>query len=293
MSEDKKKEDKSVEKSEQDSQKESKTEEQTVVQAAADKAASSEKEADIPQEPVEHTINGLIGRKIGMTQIFDKDGNVIPVTVIESGPCTVLELKNDATTVKIGFGAVKETRSNKASLGLFKKIGTKPLKVIREFKSNKTATYKIGQKIGVDVFKPGDYVDVVGTSIGKGFQGGMKRHGWKGGPAGHGSMHHRRVGSISMSSDPSRTLKGRTMPGQMGNVRITTQGLRVMDIDTKNNLILIKGAVPGHKNGIISVLLSRKKVWKDLNKVKATVQHKVNPMKQSKAKVGAAKKKGK
>lgn len=274
MSEEQKKEDKSVET-------------QTVIQAAA------EKEAEVAEAPVEHTICGLIGRKIGMTQIFDKDGNVIPVTVIESGPCTVLELKNDATRVKIGFGEARESRSTKAHLGLFKKIGTKPLKVIREFKSRKTAPYKVGQIIKVDVFKPGDYVDVVGISIGKGFQGGMKRHHWKGGPAGHGSMHHRRVGSISMSSDPSRTLKGRTMPGHMGHVRITTQGLRVMDIDKKNNFLLIKGAVPGHKNGIISVLLSRKKVWKDLNEAKVTVQHKVNPMKQSKAKAGATKKKGK
>ncbi len=287
---------------EKDKQEESKSENTSVIQEAVEKAVSSndvhentaaEQEPVVTEESIEHTISGLIGRKIGMTQIFDPDGNVIPVTVIESGPCTVLELKEDATRVKIGFGSIKEKRSNKANLGFFKKIGTAPVKVIREFKSKKAAPYKIGQKINVDVFKAGDYVDVVGTSIGKGFQGGMKRHGWGGGPAGHGSMHHRRVGSISMSAEPSRTLRGRTMPGHMGDVRVTTQGLRVMDVDKKNNLLLLKGAVPGHKNGIISIFLSRKKVWRELNEVKATVQHKVNPMKQSKAKAGATKKKGK
>lgn len=281
----------SEEKEKQEKSEELNSENSTVVQDAVDKAATET--ADVPEETVEHTISGLIGRKIGMTQIFDQDGNVIPITVIESGPCTVLELKDDATKIKIGFGSIKESRATKAKLGFFKKIGTKPLKVVREFKSRKTAPYKIGQEIKVDVFKPGDYVDVVGRSIGKGFQGGMKRHGWGGGPAGHGSMHHRRVGSISMSAEPSRTLRGRTMPGHMGDERVTTQGLRVMDVDKKNNLLLLKGAVPGHKNGIVSILLSRKKVWRALNEVKATVQHKVNPMKQSKAKAGATKKKGK
>ncbi|MBP9854534.1 MAG: 50S ribosomal protein L3 [Candidatus Omnitrophica bacterium] len=244
-------------------------------------------------ENVEHTIGGLIGRKIGMSQIFDADRNRISVTVIETGPCTVLELKDDATIIKIGFGAIKESRAGKAKLGLFKKIGAQPTRTIREFKSTKPASYKVGQEITVDLFKAGDYVDIIGTSIGKSFQGGMKRHGWSGGPAGHGSMHHRRVGSISMSAEPSRTLRGRTMPGHMGDRRITTQGLRVMDVDKENNLILVKGAVPGSKNGIISILLSRKKVWKDLYAKKEAVQHKVNPMKQSKAKAGATKKKGK
>ncbi|MBZ0165205.1 MAG: 50S ribosomal protein L3 [Candidatus Omnitrophica bacterium] len=237
-------------------------------------------------------MSGMIGRKLGMTQIFDKDGNLISVTVVESGPCTVLDVKEDGQRVTLGYGDIKESRLGKPRLGLFKKIGVEPRRVIREFKSSDTGPYKVGMKISARLFKAGDYVDISGTSIGKGFQGGMKRHHWSGGPGGHGSMHHRRVGSIGMSADPSRTLKGRTMPGQMGNKRITTQGLRVMEIDADNNIILVKGAVPGHKNGIVSINISRKKKWRDLNEVAAVVQHKVNPMKQSKAKAGV-KKKGK
>jgi len=257
-----------------------------------EKDAEEKVEEEVAPEPIEHTIGGLIGRKLAMTQIFDKDGNFIPITVVEVGPNTVVELKSDPTKVTLGFAETTEKRLNKAKLGLLKKAGADPVKVLREFKAKDTSPYKLGQKIGADVFKPGDYVDVVGTSIGKGFQGGMKRHGWSGGPAGHGSMHHRRVGSIGMSADPSRTLRGRTMPGQMGNKRVTTQGLRVMDVDLENNFLMLKGAVPGHKNVIVSVRLSTKKKWRDLNEVKAVVQHKVNPMKQSKAKAGA-KKKGK
>ncbi len=272
--------------------------EATVVQQAADKAAGEQKaEAEdkveeAPAEPIEHTISGVIGRKLGMTQIFDKDGNFIPITVVEVGPCTVLELNDEPSKVTLGFAETTEKRTNKARMGFFKKAGVAPMKIVREFGTSKNDPYKVGQTIGAEVFKPGDYVDVSGTSIGKGFQGGMKRHGWSGGPAGHGSMHHRRVGSIGMSADPSKTLKGRTMPGQMGNKRVTTQGLRVMDVDLENNFVMLKGAVPGHKSGIVSVKLSRKKTWRDLNEVKAVVQHKVNPMKQSKAKAGA-KKKGK
>ncbi|MCA9404146.1 MAG: 50S ribosomal protein L3 [Candidatus Omnitrophica bacterium] len=234
----------------------------------------------------------MIGRKLGMTQIFDKDGNVIPVTIVEVGPCTVVDVREDTGRVILGYGDVKESRIGKPQLGFFKKQGAEPRRILREFRSSDTSPYKVGMPVSARVFKPGDYVDVSGTSIGKGFQGGMKRHGWSGGPGGHGSMHHRRVGSIGMSADPSRTLKGRTMPGQMGNKRATTQGLRVMDIDADRNIALLKGAVPGHKNGIVTVQISRKKKWRDLNEVKAVVQHKVNPMKQSKAKAGA-KKKGK
>lgn len=244
------------------------------------------------KEPEEHTVTGMIGRKLGMTQIFDKDGNVIPVTIVEVGPCTVVDVREDTGRVILGYGDVKESRIGKPQLGFFKKQGTEPRRILREFRSSDTSPYKVGMPVSARVFKPGDYVDVSGTSIGKGFQGGMKRHGWSGGPGGHGSMHHRRVGSIGMSADPSRTLKGRTMPGQMGNKRTTTQGLRVMDIDADRNIALLKGAVPGHKNGIVTVHISRKKKWRDLNEVKAVVQHKVNPMKQSKAKAGA-KKKGK
>jgi len=232
-------------------------------------------------------IRGLLGKKLGMTQIFDKDGSVVPVSVIEAGPCTVLELKESPYKIKLGFGLAKESRINKAQLGFFKKIGVAPARIVKEFFSTDNKDYKVGQEVKVDCFKPGDFVDVSGTSIGKGFQGGMKRWHWSGGPAGHGSMHHRRVGSIGASADPSRTLRGTNMPGQMGNKKATVQGLQVMDVDTENNTILIKGAVPGHQNSILAINRSQKKEFKSLDEKKAFVMHKVNPMKQSKAKTKA------
>ena len=219
-----------------------------------------------------------------MTQIFDEDGTVVPVTVVEAGPCTVLELKESPNKIKLGFGSIKESRVNKAQLGFFKKISVSPVRIVKEFFSTDNKDYKVGQEVKVDCFKPGEYVDVTGTSVGKGFQGGMKRWHWKGGPAGHGSMHHRRVGSIGASADPSRTLRGTNMPGQMGDKRATVQGLRVMDVDTENNTILIKGAVPGHQNSILMINRSQKKKFKPLDEKQKFVVHKVNPMKQSKAK---------
>ncbi|MCA9408148.1 MAG: 50S ribosomal protein L3 [Candidatus Omnitrophica bacterium] len=238
-------------------------------------------------------IRGMLGKKLGMTQIYDKDGNSVPVTVVETGPCTILELKENPMRVAVGYGVIKESRSSKPYLGYFKKLNLKPMRVVKEFYSSDNKEYKVGQEIKADFFQPGDYVDVTGVSIGKGFQGGMKRWGWSGGPAGHGSMHHRRVGSISSSADPSRTFRGRNMPGHMGAKQITVQGLRVMGIESENNLLLIKGAVPGHSNAIIQIQRSRKKAYKSLDEKKAVVAHKVNPMKQSKAKAGAKGKKGK
>jgi len=239
-------------------------------------------------------IRGLLGKKLGMTQIFDNDGNLIPVTVVETGPCNILELKDSPTKIKLGFETTKENRLTKPKLGLFKKAGVSPMRCVREFHSTDNNEYKVGQEIKADIFKAGDFVDVTGISVGKGFQGGMKRWGWSGGPGGHGSNHHRRVGSIGASADPSRTVRGFNMPGHMGAKTATIQGLRVMDVDLEHNVLLIKGAVPGHKNGIVSVNMSRKKQWKDLNEKVVYVERKVNPMKQSKAKSGAAsKKKGK
>lgn len=229
-------------------------------------------------------IRGLLGKKLGMTQIFDEDGTVVPVTVVEAGPCTVLELKESPNKIKLGFGLIKESRVDKARLGFFKKINVSPVRIVKEFFSTDNKDYKVGQEVKVDCFKPGEYVDVTGTSVGKGFQGGMKRWHWKGGPAGHGSMHHRRVGSIGASADPSRTLRGTNMPGQMGDKRATVQGLRVMDVDTENNTILIKGAVPGHQNSILMINRSQKKKFKPLDEKQKFVVRKVNPMKQSKAK---------
>ena len=229
-------------------------------------------------------IRGLIGKKIGMTQIFDKEGNVIPVTAIETGPCTILELKSSPVKVKLGFESIKETRLNQPKLGVFKKLGIAPLKIVKEFTSTDNKDYKVGQTLNADVFKTGDFVDVTGQSIGKGFQGGMKRWNWSGGPGGHGSMHHRRVGSIGSSSDPSRTFVGHHMPGHMGDDTVTVQGLRVMAVDVTQNLLLIKGAVPGRRNSIIAINRSRKRAFKSLDEQKAVIEHKQNPMKQSKVK---------
>ncbi|MFH1360273.1 MAG: 50S ribosomal protein L3 [Candidatus Omnitrophota bacterium] len=229
-------------------------------------------------------IRGLLGKKIGMTQIFNKDGFIVPVTVVEVGPCFVLELKNSPLKVKLGFEPAKELRLKKPQRGFFKKIGVSPCKLIREFPSSDNKDYKVGQEIRADFFKAGDYVDVCGVSIGKGFQGGMRRWNWSGGPGGHGSMHHRRVGSIGASADPSRVYKGTHMPGHMGAQRVTVQGLRVMAVDIDSNLILIKGAVPGHKNGYINVNRSQKKAYRSLEEKVAVTQKTRNPLKQSKTK---------
>ena len=231
-------------------------------------------------------ISGLLGKKLGMTQIFDRDGNMIPITVIEAGPCVIVKLIDTPfRKVALGFEpVVKESRVKKPQLGFFKKIGVPAHRAIREFRSTDNKDYKIGGEIKVDLFKAGDFVDVTGVSIGKGFQGGMKRWNWSGGPGSHGSMHHRRVGSIGASSDPSRVYKGTHMPGHMGNQRVTVGGLRIMQVDLEGNLLLVKGAVPGHDNSLLTINRSRKKAFKSLEEHKAAAAVKRNPMKQSKAK---------
>lgn len=236
-------------------------------------------------------IRGLMGKKVGMTQIFDTEGNIIPVTVVEAGPCTVLALKDKPSKVVLGYMSVKENRLNKPELGFFKKNNVNPLKHIKEFKSTDNKDYKVGQELKADFFQAGDFVDVTGTSIGKGFQGGMVRWGWNGGPAAHGSMHHRRIGSNSSSSDPSRTFKGKHMPGHMGMDTVTVQSLRVMRVDADNNLILVKGCVPGHKNGLLCINKSFKKAYRSLDDKREVVAVKRNPMKQSKASVAKTAKK--
>jgi large subunit ribosomal protein L3 len=267
---------------------------QKTEESSQEKETPSEEKTDEvakeSQEPIKHEIRGMLGRKLGMTQVFDKDGNVVPVTIVEAGPCMVVELQESPTKVKLGFDTVSEKKLDNARLGLFKKAGVSPKRFTREFFSKNNEVYKVGMEIKADVFRVGDFLDVTGTSIGKGFQGGMKRHNWSGGPAGHGSRHHRRVGSIGASAYPARVVKGFPMPGQMGNKRVTTQGLKVIEVDLENNIVLLAGAVPGHKNSLIAMNISQKKAWKDPNEVKVIVKHKVNPMKQSKA--AAGKKKG-
>lgn len=202
---------------------------------------------------------GVLGKKIGMTHIFEEDGKYIPVTLIEAEPSLVLgirtEEKNGYIALQLGIGDRKKMRKNKP-----KKI------FIREIRLKENPISKIGDFIGADAFRVGDYVDVTGTSKGKGFQGGVKRWGWRGGDMGHGSMHHRRVGSIGASSFPSRVHKGKTMPGHMGSERKTVQNLKVVMVDKGNNLLVVKGAVPGHNNGYLIIREAKKRAAKTQNK---------------------------
>ncbi|MBI5190786.1 MAG: 50S ribosomal protein L3 [Nitrospirae bacterium] len=199
-------------------------------------------------------ITGIIGRKLGMTQVFLEDGRVMPVTVIEAGPCSVTQKKGVQTdgydAVQLGFDEAREGRTNKPMSGHFKKSGTQAFKVLREFRGD-VSDMETGQKITVEMFAKGDKVDVVGTSKGKGFQGVMKRHNFVGGGATHGSMFHRAPGGIGSSAWPSRVWKNKRLPGHMGDARVTVKGLEVVDVRPQENVILVKGAVPGSPSGIV------------------------------------------
>jgi len=199
----------------------------------------------------------ILGKKIGMTQVFTDDGKRVSITAIEAGPCTVLAVKEKL--VQMGFEKTSEKRLKKPQAGLFKKLQIPALKLIREFKKDNTEEFTVGQELKADLFKPGEYVDVTGTSIGKGFQGGMKRWNWHGGPMTHGSMSHRRVGSIGSTTSPGRVFKGHHMPGHMGAIQVTVQNLKVIKVDAENNLLLVKGAVPGHKNNYLIIKKAKKK----------------------------------
>ena len=203
-------------------------------------------------------IEGILGKKLGMTQVFAADGRWIPVTVVEAGPCTVLQKKTVATdgydALQLGFGARKSHRVNKPLLGHFRKAGQGAFNHLREFGAVSLDEYQVGDQVTCDsVFKPGDIVDVTGTSKGKGFQGVVRRWNFAGGPGGHGSNFHRLPGSIGCSAWPSRVFKGRRMAGQMGNKQITTQNLEVVEVRSGQNLILVKGALPGPNHGLVVI----------------------------------------
>lgn len=196
-----------------------------------------------------------------MTQVFNAVGNRLGVTVIEAGPCPILTVKDKS--IQLAFEKVKkESKIKKPVLGLFKKVNVPACKVIREFDKEKGKDYQVGQELKVDLFTAGDFVDVTGTSIGKGFQGGMKRWHWKGGKETHGSTSHRRVGSIGSTTTPGRVIRGHHMPGHMGAITVTIDNLRVEKVDLENNLLVIEGAVPGHKNAYVFVRKSKKKLAK-------------------------------
>jgi large subunit ribosomal protein L3 len=209
---------------------------------------------------------GLLGRKVGMTQVFADDGSHVPVTVIQAGPCTITAVRSKATdgydALQLGFEA-KKKNVTKPMAGHFKKLGVGAVGVVRELRldraaAEKLSTYTVGQSLAVDIFTPGELVDVVGVTKGKGFQGGVKRHNWKGGEASHGSMFHRAPGSIGASSDPSRVWPGHRLPGRMGNDRKTILNLPVVRVLPEQNLVLIRGAVPGANGSLVVVRKSVK-----------------------------------
>lgn len=201
----------------------------------------------------------ILGRKLGMTQIFTEEGKVVPVTVIESGNNVVIQNKTNESdgynAVQLGFGEIKEKHLTKPLKGRFEKAGVEPVKYIREMRLAAPSEYKVGDKIGVDIFEAGQLVDVTGISKGKGFAGTVKRHGFARGPMGHGSKSHREPGSTGamISGHGGRVLKGKKLPGHMGNERVTVQRLTLVKVDADRNLLLIKGAVPGPKKGLLMI----------------------------------------
>lgn len=199
----------------------------------------------------------ILATKVGMTQIFNEDGVLTPVTVLQAGPCVVTQVKtveNDGySAVQVGFIDKREKLVNKPMKGQFDKAGVSYKRFVREFKLEDAENYALGQEIKADVFEAGEKIDATAVSKGKGFQGAIKRHGMSRGPMTHGSKYHRHAGSNGAASDPSKVFKGKKMPGQMGNKKITIQNLEIVKVDTKNNLLLVKGAVPGPKKSLVTI----------------------------------------
>ena len=199
----------------------------------------------------------ILATKVGMTQIFNEDGMLIPVTVLQAGPCVVTQVKTDEndgyTAVQVGFGDIREKLVNKPETGHFAKAGVAVKRFVKEFRFENAAEYEVGQEIKADIFAAGDHIDATAVSKGKGFQGAIKRHGQHRGPMAHGSKYHRHAGSNGACSDPSKVFKGKHMPGHMGNVQVTVQNLEIVRVDTENNLLLVKGAVPGPKKSLVTI----------------------------------------
>ncbi len=205
---------------------------------------------------------GILGKKVGMTQIFDSDGKIVPVTLIEAGPCVVLQKKTHESegysAIQLGFVDKKPKSVNEPMKGHFKKAGVTPKKYLREIRVGDPEGYEVGQNIKVDLFKEGERVDVVGTSKGKGFAGTIKRYGLKRGAMTHGSTHHRSPGSLG-ATGPQKVFKGRKLPGRMGTDRVTIQGLKVMKVDPERNVMIVKGSVPGVKGTFLLIKGSQKR----------------------------------
>lgn len=202
---------------------------------------------------------GIIGKKIGITHIFKEDGNFVPVTVVQAGPCSVVQTKTEKTdgynAIQLGFGDIKEKKVKKPQLGHFKKVNLTPKKILHEFRlgPQEIEEINIGQELNTSIFKKGECVDVTGTSKGKGFAGVMKRHGFHGAPASHGRHYFRRHGGSIGSRYPQHVRKGTRMAGRMGNEQVTVQNLEIADIRPEDNLILIKGAIPGNNKGFVLI----------------------------------------
>ncbi len=205
---------------------------------------------------------GILGTKLGMTQVFDDQGRAIPVTVIQAGPCTVTQIKTKQTdgysAVQVGYNEVKPKALNKPELGHLAKSGANPLRHLQEYRLPDTSSFELGQQLKADTFTPGQIVDVIGTSIGKGFAGFQKRHNFKRGPMSHGSKNHREPGSIGPGTTPGRVYPGKRMAGRLGNVQVTVRKLTIIRVDTEQNLLLIKGAVPGKAGALVNVVPEKK-----------------------------------
>ena len=205
----------------------------------------------------------IMATKVGMTQIFNEDGVLVPVTVLQAGPCPVVQVKtvekDGYAAVQVGFGEIREVLVNKPRKGTFAKANVANKRFLKEFRFEDAADYTVGQEIKADIFAAGDKIDASGVSKGKGFAGAIKRFGLSRGPMGHGSKYHRHAGSNGPATTPGRVFKGKHMPGQMGHVNVTVQNLEIVRVDAENNMILVKGAVPGAKKSLVILKESVKK----------------------------------
>jgi large subunit ribosomal protein L3 len=202
-------------------------------------------------------MTALVGAKGYMSQIYSDEGIAIPATAVEVGKCVVVAIRTKPVdgyeALQIGFGSASKATRTKPALGHFKKAGVEPTRVLVEVKADKVEDYKVGQQLGVDVFQPGDKVSVTGTTIGRGFAGGVRRWGWHGGPDTHGSNSHRRIGSLGSGSSPGRVLPGRTLPGHYGCERVTVRGLKIVKVEPDKGTIYVSGAIPGHRGSVVVV----------------------------------------
>ena len=215
---------------------------------------------------MDRQVTGILGAKLGMTQVWD-DNRIVPVTVIEAGPCLVVQRRTPErdgyAAIQLGFGDVKDNKLNRPLRGHFERRGVAPRRLLREFRVDDVDAYEVGQELKADVFAAGEYVDVTGISRGKGFAGAIKRHGFGRGPMSHGSKYHRGSGSMGASTRPGRVFKGKKLPGQMGRRRVTARGLRLLRVDPERNLLLVQGSVPGARGSYVlvrSTTVARKKV---------------------------------